>query len=121
MHTAGPQYKDVEQTVDVEDDPQTKFYKRHMKKTETPHASGRTPIYDFDEWNSQHYGKSFARSQEARKRFNDKPVRELRESNSLKYEILILGGMSFVTGFLVLISNFGSPDPDAPIISTKAT
>lgn len=94
IHTAGAQYKDVEETVEeVKDDAQTRFYKRHMKRTETPTASGRTPIFNFDEWNNEHYGKAFQRSQAARKKFYGQPAENLREVNSMKYEITIFGFM----------------------------
>lgn len=119
VHTAGAQYKDVEsETVEVPDDPQTKFYKRHMKRTEAPHASGRTPIYDFDEWNDKHYGKAFERSQQAKKRFHNRPIQEMTQSNSIKYEIVIMGGMVLMTVILYLIVKFDSSNPDE--ISTAA-
>jgi len=112
VHTAGAHYRDVEEvTVDVPEDPQTKFYKQHMKRTERPNATGRTPIYNFDEWNNEHYGKAFKRNQEARKRFNDKPIQALRDSNSVKYEILILGGMTLLTVILYAMTKIDThPD-----------
>lgn len=113
VHTAGAQYKDVEEeTVEEPDDPQTKFYKAHMKRTETPHASGRTPIYDFDEWNNQHYGKAFERSQAAKKRFDDKSVRAEYDLNSFKTELTILGGLTLMTIVMALIVTFDSSNAD---------
>lgn len=40
-----------------DNDPTTKFYRARMHK-ESRTATGRTPIYDFDEWTNAHYGKS---------------------------------------------------------------
>lgn len=111
VHTAGAQYKDVEPEA-VPDDPQTTFYKRHMQRTQAPHVSGSTPIYDFDEWNEKHYGKAFQRNQEAKKRFNAKPIQEMHEENSVKYEIFILGGMTLLTVLLYLVVKFDSSNPD---------
>lgn len=109
----------MEETVEEPDDAQTKFYKRHMKRTETPNATGRTPIFDFDEWNNQHYGKAFQRSQAARKRFADKPVQAKTEENTVKSEITILGGMAVLTAILYLMMIFDSGSPDETSRSTK--
>ncbi|XP_037050248.1 dnaJ homolog subfamily C member 30, mitochondrial isoform X2 [Bradysia coprophila] len=119
IHTAGAQYKDVEETVEeVKDDAQTRFYKRHMKRTEAPTATGRTPIFNFDEWNNEHYGKAFERSQAARKKFYGKPAENLRQENSGKYEITIFGGM--VLMILVLYgSTLFEKKPDEVSESTK--
>lgn len=119
VHTAGAQYRDENVNVDVPDDPQTKFYKRHMKRTEAPSASGRTPIYDFDEWNDKHYGVAFKRSQDARKRFHDKPIEEASAANSVKYEITILGGMVLMTMILYLIVRYDSSGPDDISVTMK--
>lgn len=81
----------------MKDDAQTRFYKRHMKRTETPTATGRTPIFNFDEWNNEHYGKAFQRSQAARKKFYGQSAENLREESSIKYEILIFGCMALLT------------------------
>lgn len=113
VHTAGPQYRDVDEPIVEEpDDPQTKFYKQHMQRTQKPHASGRTPIYNFDEWNNQHYGKAFERSQAARKKHRNRPTEEVREANSIKYEVLILGGMLGFTIFIYLMVLFDKENPD---------
>lgn len=90
-----------------------------MKRTETPNAEGRTPIFDFDEWNSQHYGAAFQRSQAARKRFTNKPIQANTEANSVKSEITILGGMAFLTAVLYLLVVFDSGSSDKTSRSTK--
>lgn len=105
IHTAGPQYEQApKDTVvpDVEDDPQTKFYKRHMSKTEVPHATGRTPIYNFDEWTEAHYGKTFARRQTASNKYRDKINKEFKEQNSFKTEMVILGMLAGLIGILII-------------------
>lgn len=79
-----------------------------MKRTEAPNATGRTPIFNFDEWNNEHYGKAFQRSQAARKRFNAKPETEIREANSVKYEVFILGGLAFTTLIMYIIMQIDS-------------
>lgn len=42
-----------------EDDAQTKFYKQHANRAKPPPPTGRTPIYNFDEWSKSHYAHNF--------------------------------------------------------------
>lgn len=80
-------------SVEPNDDPQTKFYKQHMKKDRPPPSSGSTPIYDFDEWARAHYGTNFARRQTARKRY-ERIKREEGDGSSrvrtIEYSVLAL-------------------------------
>lgn len=101
-------HNDVHQTEVYEepepepDDPQTQFYKRHMTRTETPHSSGRTPIYNFDEWAAAHYGKTFARKQEAQTKYRTREQKESRASDGLKAEIVVFGMLlGFVSLFYI--------------------
>lgn len=113
VHTAGAQYADVmEEKVEVPDDDQTRFYKRHMQRTATPTVTGRTPIFNFDEWNAQHYGKAFQRNQAARRKYSEKSVKENIEANSIRYEITILGGMFLLTVLLYFVGQFDMRSPD---------
>lgn len=116
IHTAGPEYRNTQQeeTVYEEDDAQTKFYKQHMKRSEKPHVSGRTPIYNFDEWNEQHYGMAFKRNQEARKKFNAKQEITITEENSLKNEIMIFGILFCVVGVVFAFFQVDSATNDDP-------
>lgn len=57
-----------------EDDAQTKFYKQHARRSERPHVSGRTTIYDFDEWASKTISESFQKAQEIKR---DKEIDDL--------------------------------------------
>lgn len=102
IHTADQRYantNDFSRQPPVEDDAQTRFYKRHMRKTEMPHASGATPIYNFDEWNAQHYGKAFARNQISRQKHMRRNCVEI--DNQRKTENALFGAA------VVLLSFFG--------------
>lgn len=48
-----------DQITDVEDDDQAKFYKAHRDRAKPPTPTGRTPIYNFDEWSKVHYAYNF--------------------------------------------------------------
>ncbi|XP_071448129.1 uncharacterized protein [Hetaerina americana] len=63
LHTPG-----VEATDDYEH-PEAKFYQSRASRHSAPAHSGKTPIYDFDEWARRHYGQSFAKRAEAKLRW----------------------------------------------------
>ncbi|KAK9872011.1 hypothetical protein WA026_015257 [Henosepilachna vigintioctopunctata] len=54
-------------TSSIADDNINKFYKSRNNRSQQP-ATGRTPIYDFDEWSRSHYGATLARDFERKKR-----------------------------------------------------
>lgn len=90
IHTADARYAntdDLSRQPNPEDDAQTKFYKRHMRRTEMPHASGATPIFNFDEWNAQHYGKAFSRNQLARKKYQNKDNSEMDNQRKTEHAL----------------------------------
>ncbi|KRT83509.1 Chaperone [Oryctes borbonicus] len=80
-----------------DDDPRTKFY-RSREHRHRP--MGRTPIYDFDEWSRAHYGATFARDMERKRR--EHMMKENREKgdNDVKVERAIFL-MIFFLGILV--------------------
>lgn len=73
-----------------------------MSKTEVPHATGRTPIYNFDEWTEAHYGKTFARRQTASNKYRDKINQDCKEENSRKTEMVIIGVLSGLIGMMII-------------------
>lgn len=116
LHTAGRHYAQ-HQTVErepVEDDPQTRFYKKRMTRTHVPSASGRTPIYDFDEWSRTHYGKNFERKKAAEAKFREKAEREdLIDSTVLQgYVVYVMVGIALLYG-LILLNESSHDSPKA--------
>ncbi|CAD7092389.1 unnamed protein product [Hermetia illucens] len=114
IHTAGSQYAHMrprfhdEDVKEEPDDPQTKFYKAHMKKSQVPHASGRTPIYNFDEWSRAHYGASFERRKAAKEKFETKERKRAADVATLEKEILLIGiAFLFACMFLVFKQESG--------------
>jgi DnaJ homolog subfamily C member 30 len=97
LHTLGGRHAQQEPAVhQKEDDPQTKFYKSRFRRTE---ATGRTPIYDFDEWSRMHYGDHFARKRAAQTRYE---IRRTKEAPFMvpKEKLIVMLGMVLVM-FLV--------------------
>lgn len=104
IHTASEKYAAKQPTPEEEeDDPTTRFYKARMKK-EHATATGRTPIYDFDEWTQSHYGKSFDQQQKLKRDSKKNTHKKQEHIHSSQKElvvivaILILIGMIFMQG-----------------------
>uniref|UniRef100_A0A336K4I6 CSON006030 protein n=1 Tax=Culicoides sonorensis TaxID=179676 RepID=A0A336K4I6_CULSO len=112
LHTASPQYAQQAAQEAAEDDPQTKFYKQRMRRTETPQAPGETPVYDFDEWTRNHYGSAFERRMKARMRHKWEMEKEEHKINSLKMDKLIYW-MMLTIGLIVLFvpTSYDEPKP----------
>lgn len=126
IHTAGPQYAqaqreadEAEFTEETVDDPQTRFYKARMKRSNVPNASGRTTVYDFDEWSRSHYGANFNRRQEAKKKMQNQE--EKRKSDALEFqtEIVMFAGVAMLVIWLIVGISETSHDVDKTNLKDK--
>ncbi|XP_001359582.3 dnaJ homolog subfamily C member 30, mitochondrial [Drosophila pseudoobscura] len=92
VHTAGAQYaQDIhDEPEPVEDDPETKFYKSRFQKSKVADSEGRTPIYDFDEWSRNHYGKSFDRRQAAQAKYDRLKTQKETSKASTQTDVVML-------------------------------
>lgn len=66
--------------------------------------SGRTPIYDFDEWSRSHYGATFERSNRARKKYAEKVAKKERDKNDMKTENLLILACTIL--FMIIILTY---------------
>lgn len=112
IHTAGREYSEAasHDIADPEDDPQTKFYKARMKRSDAPTPTGRTPIYDFDEWSRAHYGGTFERRQQGKKKFRDQENKRRTDADSLQKDFMLFGLVLMVVGYMVISTNMASYD-----------
>jgi DnaJ family protein C protein 30 len=95
LHTAGPQYaQDAEETTH---DNESKFYKSREQRSRAPPPTGRTPIYDFDEWTHMHYGTSFARREAAKARYARKIGKNISDRHFLYSELIFLATVFILT------------------------
>ncbi|GLH01015.1 Protein tumorous imaginal discs, mitochondrial [Gryllus bimaculatus] len=94
----GSQYGRTSTDPMPEDDEQTKFYKSRFTRDKPP-TTGRTPIYNFDEWSHAHYGDAFARRAAAKERFEQKKMDKLRQEKEVENEFVVLGVLLFVLSF----------------------
>lgn len=112
LNTAGEKYQNHEPPPE-EDDATTRFYKARMKK-EHRTATGRTPIYDFDEWTEQHYGSERNRKQTIKSSTNTKSDRKSREVNESKREFMVL-----ITVIIFLVFSLSGKNFDVDKVSEK--
>lgn len=109
IHTAGPQYARAQREADEaefeaekEEDPQTRFYKARMQRSNVPNPSGRTPIYDFDEWSRSHYGANFARKQDGLKKMQTQEEKRKANSSQFQAEIVMFAG-AIMVGLMIMV------------------
>lgn len=104
IHTAGKDYakhakSPTQPYAEPEtDDPTTKFYRSRLKREHT----GRSKIYDFDEWTQQHYGETFKKQQELKKRQHFKYNRDLKYTEKKSSRFTIFGLLGFLACFLII-------------------
>lgn len=112
IHTAGREYSDAasHEINDHEDDPQTKFYKARMNRSDAPTPTGRTPIYDFDEWSRAHYGGTFERRQQGKKKLKKNYEQRRMDTDSLQKDFMLYGLAFMVIGFMVMSSDMAGHD-----------
>lgn len=108
IHTADEVHKHKPTAEEHDNDPTTKFYKARMKK-EHRTASGRTVIYDFDEWTDAHYGGEFKRQQRLKQNNSDKQERTVSAKQSFHSEMLLL---ILTTTFVLLALTRNNLDVD---------
>lgn len=100
LHTAGPQYAQQEDDdMQMEDDAQRGFYQSRERRAKPPTPTGRSPIYNFDEWTRAHYGASFARRAEAKARYERTESLNISNRDTIRVEIIFLLLCGFITMF----------------------
>jgi DnaJ family protein C protein 30 len=96
LHTAGPQFaKNADEST--QDDTESKFYKSREQRSRAPPPTGRSPIYNFDEWTHMHYGTSFARREAAKARYAMKIRRSISDRYFLYSELIFIAAVFILT------------------------
>jgi DnaJ family protein C protein 30 len=96
LHTAGPQFaQNAEETT--QGDTESKFYKSREQRSRAPPPTGRSPIYNFDEWTHMHYGTSFARREAAKARFARKIGKNISDRHFLYSELIFIAAVFILT------------------------
>ncbi|PSN44396.1 hypothetical protein C0J52_05741 [Blattella germanica] len=116
LHTAGPQFAQQPEDMEMEDDTQSKFYKSRAQRSKAPPPTGKTPIYNFDEWTQAHYEKSFARREAAKQRYERKVERASSDKYYLASEVVFLSTVAILT--ILGISYIKNASYDEPLDDT---
>ncbi|XP_073834219.1 dnaJ homolog subfamily C member 30, mitochondrial-like [Musca autumnalis] len=116
IHTTADRPEESMKTEpEVEDDPETKFYKSRFTKSTVADIDGRSPIYNLDEWSRTHYANTFQRRQNAKEKYDRTKKQEKDGALMLQNEILLFGIM-IITALVFLKlspeSTFGSSKED---------
>ncbi|XP_018560959.1 dnaJ homolog subfamily C member 30 [Anoplophora glabripennis] len=80
------------------DDSTNKFHKSRETRSRPPPPTGRTPIYDYDEWSRSHYGATFQRQMAYKRRMRMHNQKREQDLNDVKLEKLL-----FVLGLVLAI------------------
>lgn len=112
LHKAGERYQNHEHTKEEEeDDPTTRFYKARMKNEHSRNtATGRTPIYDFDEWTSAHYGSEIRRQQRLNHTINKRKYEKATAHKSRQHELVLMALLIIFLGFGFMERNYYDVD-----------
>lgn len=90
----------------------SKFYESRHKRGQVPTSTGRTPIYDFDEWSKLHYQSTRQRREDSKERYEqmlrDRVVEEEEKKTQSVVSLLTLSGVFFVIYFIIT-HNYDSP------------
>ncbi|KAB0791758.1 hypothetical protein PPYR_03558 [Photinus pyralis] len=88
---------------DVGDLSLNKFYKSREKRSRPP-STGRSPIYDFDEWSRQHYGVLLRKEQEFKQRVQEHKEAKEHEAESVQMSRIMLVMLLLLAGFSVYMN-----------------
>ncbi|CAH1107701.1 unnamed protein product [Psylliodes chrysocephalus] len=80
------------------------FHKSREVRTKPPPPGGRTPIYDFDEWAKSHYGESFRKKMESKRRAQQYEEFRQKEVNNKQIERVVF----IVTSIIFMCMMFGT-------------
>ncbi|XP_042225540.1 dnaJ homolog subfamily C member 30, mitochondrial-like [Homarus americanus] len=89
-----------------------KFHESRRKRSQVPTATGRTPVYDFDEWSKLHYASNRERREGAKMRFEEIQRTEVRDVEQKKADSIIFIILLGVIFYLISLSR--GPNIDVP-------
>lgn len=90
----------------------SKFYESRRKRGAVPSASGRTPIYDFDEWSKLHYQSSRTRRETAKMKYEELLKQRVDDAEQNRTQSII--SVLMLLSFMILINYSLSSNHDSP-------
>jgi DnaJ family protein C protein 30 len=92
LHTVSPQFAQHAEEG-TQSETESRFYRSREQRSKAPPPTGRTPIYNFDEWTRMHYGAAFARREAAKARYERKVGESINDRHHLYTELIFLGAV----------------------------
>lgn len=87
----------------------TKFYESRQKKRHVPTGTGRTPIYNFDEWSRTHYESTRLRRENTKVRYEQvlrDRVEDVEEKKTQSViSLLTLSGIMMIIYYIITLDN----------------
>lgn len=87
----------------------TKFYESRRKRRHVPTSTGRTPIYNFDEWSRTHYESARQRRENTKVRYEqvlrDRVEDEEDKKTQSLISVLTLSALMMVIYYTVTLDN----------------
>lgn len=90
-----------------------------MRRKDVPYMTGRTPIYDFDEWNRNHYSELFRKKQQWKRNYKNvlydnriSSAEKVSQRQNFAFLALLLLAICCLAEVL---SEFSANDRDRPI------
>lgn len=115
IHSANDnKYRNVTRDEPVEDDATTRFYKAREHRHKAPTATGRTPIYDFDEWTRNHYSATFNNEQDFKKRQEFRNERNTVGRAEIKAEMSMFASFAGLLIVVIVYTAYDKSKPDVP-------
>lgn len=119
MYDKGVYNIDTAATPQEAEEYSSKFYESRKNRGRMPSSTGRTPIYNFDEWSKLHYESNLDRKQQAKLRYEEfkktqAEIKEEKKSYAVMCTILLLF-------WLFLFRSSLSNEVDVPALSKSRT
>ncbi|XP_060533918.1 dnaJ homolog subfamily C member 30, mitochondrial-like [Cylas formicarius] len=107
-------YVPSEQDVTSAEDPLHKFYKSRERRSQVPPWSGRTPIYDFDEWSKAHYETTFKRSRDFKQHAQTVDSYRREQKEELETKLLCIFIITVIVSGVIYIDHSGYDNVKTP-------
>jgi len=119
LYDKGVSHIGIDTSSDTYEHPSAKFYRSREHRTRPP-STGRTPIYDFDEWSRSHYGATFARDMERKKKAEFRKSVLEKEDQDIKNARLILAIGTILAVFMYFSYGVGETHDVTYVVGDSA-
>lgn len=87
----------------------SKFYESRQRRRHVPTSTGRTPIYNFDEWSKTHYESARQRREDTKARYEQVLRDRVEDAEEKKTQsvisLLMLSTIMMIVYYVVMVNN----------------